>query len=69
MPFWWRAQHVKIDALHARQLNFEGLGGSGNPHFLKGFEEGVKSVLPQGTFLDVSHFGVPPGIQVGVHFD
>jgi len=60
---------VKIDVLPARELNFEGSGGSGNPHFLKGFEEGVKSALPEGTFLDFSQFWVPPGIQVGIHFD
>ena len=59
---------MKIDVLPARQLNFEGLGGSGNHHFLKGFVEGVKSALLEGTFVDFSHFGMPLGVQVGVHF-
>ena len=58
---------MKIDVLPARQLNFEGLGGSGNPQFWKGFVEGVKSGLPGGTFQDFSHFWVPPGVQVGIH--
>ena len=59
---------MKIDVLPARQLNFEGLGGSGNHHFLKGFVEGVKSALLEGTFLDFSHFLVPPGVRAGLHF-
>jgi len=67
-PFWWRAQHVKIDVLPARELNFEGLGVSGNRQFLKGFVEGVKSALLEGTFLDFSDFWVPPGVQAVVHF-
>jgi len=67
-PFWWRAQHVKIDVLPARQLNFEGLGGSENHHFLKGFVEGVKSALLEGTFVGFSHFWAPPGVQVVIHF-
>ena len=60
---------MRIDVLFARQLNFESSGGSGDRQFLKGFVEGVKSGLPGGTFLDFSHFWVPPGVQVGVHFD
>ena len=42
---------MKIDVLPARQLNFEGLGGSGNHNFLKGFVEGVKSDLLEWIFL------------------
>ena len=67
-PFGWRVQHVKIDVLPARQLNFEGLGGSGNHQFLRRFVEGVKSALLGGTFADFSDFWVPPGVQMGVHF-
>jgi len=35
VPFWWWAQHVKIDVLPARQRKFEDLGGSGNHKFGK----------------------------------
>ena len=58
---------MKIDVLPARELNFEGLGESENHHFLKGFVEGVKSALLEGTFLDFSHFWVSPGVQAGLH--
>ena len=67
-PCGWRVQHVKIDVLPARQLNFEGLGGSGNHRFWRRFVEGTKSALLGGTFVDLSHFRVPPGVQAGVHF-
>jgi len=59
---------VKIDVLPARQLNFQGLGGSGNHQFLKGFVEVVKSALLEGTFVDFSHFWVPPGVPAGPRF-
>ena len=58
---------MKIDVLPARQLNFEGLGGSGNHKFLRRFVEGVKSALLGGTLMDFAHFWVPPGVQMGVH--
>ena len=59
---------MKTDVLPARQLNLEGAGGSGNRHILGCFLEGVESALLGGTFVDFSHFGVPPGVQVGVQF-
>jgi len=49
------------DVLPGRQLKFEGLGGSGDHYFLKGFVEGVKSVLLEGAFMDFSNFWVPSG--------
>ena len=59
---------MQIDVLPARQLNFEGLRGSGNHQFVRGFVEGVQSALLEGTFVDFSHFWVPPVVQAGVHF-
>jgi hypothetical protein len=59
---------VQIDVLPARQLIFEGLRGSGNHQFVKGFVEGIQSALMEGTFVDLSHFWVPPGVQAGLHF-